>query len=203
MQVVGLTGGVGSGKSTAARLFAGHGAPIVDTDEIAHRLSLPPSPVLPEIRAAFGSAYLLADGSLDRARMRETIFNDRDAKAQLEALLHPHILQEAKQALAVQADTTPYALLVAPLLFEAPEFHALTKRSLLIDCDEALQLERVSRRPGLTTAAAQDIMRNQMPRRQRLALADDIIENNGSLEALARAVKQWHLYYLDWSKNIR
>jgi dephospho-CoA kinase len=192
--VVGVTGGIGSGKSTVARLFEALGVAVIDTDVIAHQLTAPGQPAVEAIRARFGDAYVTAQGALDRDRMRELVFADAAAKRDLEAILHPRIRTEAAARLA-QA-TTPYAMLVIPLLAETGGYPGLIDRVLVVDCDEDLQVERAGRRSGLSAEAVRAIMARQVSRVQRLALADDVIDNNGAPEALDAQVRHLHARYL-------
>jgi dephospho-CoA kinase len=193
--VVGLTGGIGSGKSTVAGLFAELGAAIVDTDDIAHRLTQSGGDAIPALRAEFGDRYIDGDGALDRAAMRALAFSDSAARHRLERLLHPLILARAEAELA-QAGTAPYAILVVPLLAQAPAFRRLVQRVLVVDCDEATQLARVVRRSRLTGEEARAIVATQTPRTERLALADDVISNDGDLDSLADQVDALHRNYL-------
>lgn len=193
--VVGLTGGIGSGKSTVAGLFAELGAAIVDTDDIAHRLTRSGGDAIPALRAEFGERYIDGDGALDRAAMRALVFSDSTARHKLERLLHPLILARAQAELA-QMDAAPYAILVVPLLPQAPAFRRLVQRVLVVDCDEATQLARVVRRSRLTEDEARAIVASQTPRAERLALADDVISNDGDLDGLADQIDALHRRYL-------
>ncbi|MDP2143706.1 MAG: dephospho-CoA kinase [Gallionella sp.] len=193
--VVGLTGGIGSGKSTVADLFASHGAAIIDTDAISHRLTQSGGIAIPSIRAGFGERYIGDDGALNRSEMRALVFSDPTAKSRLEQLLHPLILSLAESELS-QASAAPYAILVVPLLPQAPAFRRLVQRLLVVDCDEATQLGRVVRRSGLPEAEVRAIIAMQTPRTERLALADDIIRNDGDLEGLAEQVAALHRSYM-------
>ncbi|HZW26588.1 MAG TPA: dephospho-CoA kinase [Gallionella sp.] len=193
--VVGLTGGIGSGKSTVARLFVEHGAAIIDTDDIAHSLTRPGGIAIPALRAEFGGRYIGDDGALDRARMRALVFADKTARERLERLLHPMILAQAESELA-QAGSAPYAILVVPLLPQAPAFRRLVRRVLVVDCDEPTQIERVVRRSRMTETEVRAIVASQTPRAERLALADDIIRNDGDLGALAAHVAALHRRYM-------
>lgn len=192
--IVGLTGGIGSGKSTAAELFAQHGAAIIDTDEIAHHLTRHDGEAIPSIRAVFGAAYITQDGALNRASMRALVFADADARQRLEQLLHPLILQQAECELA-EASSYPYAILVVPLLAQTPAFRQLVQRVLLLDCDEQRQIERVVRRSELTGEEVRAIIASQTPRSERLKLADDIIVNNGDLDSLSAQIARLHQRY--------
>jgi len=195
MFVVGLTGGIGSGKSEAARLFAELGVPVVDTDVIAHRLTAPGQPAVARIAELLGSGVLAADGSLDRAAVRQKVFADPQARRMLEALLHPLIRQEVERELTRHAGA-PYAIVVVPLLFEAGGYAELVTRRLVVDCDEALQVRRAMARSRLTEAEVRSVMAAQWPRARRLAAADEVLENNGTLQALADAVRLLHENYM-------
>lgn len=185
--IIGLTGGIGSGKSTVAALFAEHGAGIIDTDAIAHFLTQAGGEAISSIRAAFGNDYLTSDGALDRAKMRELIFSDATAKQRLEHILHPLIREQAKfQVLQTQA--APYIVLVVPLLPESPALRQLTQRVLVVDCDVAAQIARVASRSGMEEAEVRTIIASQTPRAERLQLADDIIQNDAGLDSLSAQV---------------
>lgn len=195
--VVGLTGGIGSGKSTAAALFAGRGAAIVDTDAIARALTRPGGEAIAAIRAAFGADLIGADGALDRARMRRLVFADAAAKRKLEQLLHPLILEQAQaQLLQLQSlPDVPYILLVVPLLAESPAFRQLVQRVLVVDCSVPTQAARVIGRSGLSAAEAEAIIAQQTPRAERLNIADDVLHNEGGLDRLAQQVAALHRRY--------
>lgn len=193
-KVVGLTGGIGSGKSSAAELFVALGVPVVDADQISRALTGPGGAAMPSIVGTFGPELRAGDGSLDRAAMRSMVFADESARQRLEGILHPLILQESLRALAT-ADG-PYAIFEVPLLFENPAYLEQVDRTLLVDCDEQVQLARVMQRSGLRADAVRAIMAAQMPRAQRLALADDVIDNSGDWDALMLQVEAKHRYYL-------
>lgn len=192
---VGLTGGIGAGKSAAAERFARCGAGVVDTDVIAHGLTAPNGAAMAAIRDEFGVQALAPDGSLDRAAMRALVFTDPDARRRLEAILHPCIRAEAeRQVLAAQ---TPYVVLVVPLLLESlAAYRTGLDRILVVDCDEAAQIERTARRPGIGLEQARAILAAQAPRRDRLAIADDCIDNRGSPAELDQQVRRLHTFYL-------
>jgi dephospho-CoA kinase len=192
---IGLTGGIGCGKSTVAALFAGHGAGIVDTDEIAHRLTQAGGEALPAIITAFGNDYIGSDGALNRAKMRALVFSDTEARQNLERLLQPLILAQAKVQLKEVHTTCPYTIVVVPLLPSRPEFRQLVQRVLVVDCDEHTQIERVMRRSSLTETEVRAIIAAQTPRSERLQMADDIIRNEGGLDGLAAQVAALHLRY--------
>ncbi|BEV73347.1 MULTISPECIES: dephospho-CoA kinase [unclassified Paludibacterium] len=193
IKVVGLTGGIGSGKSAAADLFAGLGVVVVDTDVISRRLTGPDGEAMAPLRQAFGAECVLPDGSLNRVAMRQQVFADPQARARLEAILHPMIMVHGMRQL--QQAQGAYALLVVPLLFESQRYLTLISRSLLIDCDESLQVARVAQRSGLSDTEVRAIMAAQMSRAERQARADDIIHNNGSLDDLRLQVEEKHRYY--------
>ena len=192
--IVGLTGGIGSGKSTVAALFAEHGAGIIDTDAIAHRLTQAGGEAIAAIRAAFGNGYLTVDGALDRAKMRELIFSDAAAKQRLEQILHPLIFEHAKAQLR-ELRAKPYILIVVPLLPESRNFRQLVQRVLVVDCDENTQVMRVVARSRLTEAEVRAIIGRQTPRTERLRLADDVIHNDAGLDTLAVQVAALHARY--------
>ena len=191
---VGLTGGIGCGKSTVADLFAEHGAGIVDTDVIAHKLTQNGGDAIAAIRASFGKEYLTDDSALDRARMRGLIFSDAAAKQRLERILHPLILEQAKSQLQ-QLHTKPYIIIVVPLLPESPSFRQLVQRVLVVDCDATTQHKRVTGRGGMTATEARAIIARQTPRAEYQRLADDVIHNDDDLGNLAKQVAVLHQRY--------
>ncbi|MGB9094481.1 MAG: dephospho-CoA kinase [Gallionella sp.] len=191
---VGLTGGIGCGKSTVAELFAGHGAGIIDTDAISRHLTQSGGDAIAAIRAAFGDAYITAEGSLDRARMRGLIFADAGAKQRLERILHPLILEQARLQLE-QLQDRPYVIIAVPLLPESPAFRQLTQRILVVDCSESTQIARVVTRSRMSEAEVRAIIAQQTPRDQRLRIADDVIRNDAGLDSLAEQVAALHRNY--------
>jgi len=192
--IVGLTGGIGSGKSAATDRFAALGASVVDTDRIAHELTAPGGGAIEAIRTAFGDAMIAPDGSLDRAAMRALAFREPDARRRLEAILHPMIRTEsARQCVAARG---PYVILAVPLLVESGGYRERCDRICVVDCPEALQLERVRARNGLADEQIRAIMAAQASRAQRLAAADDVIDNAGALAALHAQVERLHAAYL-------
>lgn len=194
MFIVGLTGGIGSGKSTVAELFVQRGAALVDTDAIAHELTGPGGAALPALREAFGDSILRPDGGLDRASMRNLVFSDAAAKARLEAILHPMIRAEsASRCLAASA---PYVVLAVPLLIESGAYRQRCDRILVVDCDEATQMARVVARNGMGESEVRAIMAAQASRQARLAAADDVIDNDGAPAALPAQVEKLHRRYL-------
>jgi dephospho-CoA kinase len=198
--LVGLTGGIGSGKSTVAALFAERGAGIIDTDAIAHHLTQAGGEAIAAIRTAFGDGCLTEDGALDRARMRELIFSDVAAKQRLEQILHPMIFEQAQAQLSRLQDR-PYVLAVVPLLPESRNFRQLVRRVLVVDCDEDTQVARVVGRSRLTEAEVRAIIAQQTTRAERLRLADDVISNDAGLDSLAGQVAVLHERYLDSANN--
>jgi dephospho-CoA kinase len=185
--IVAVTGGIGSGKSTAARLFQERGACLVDTDVIAHELTLPGRPALEQIASRFGVEYLAADGNLNRGKLRSRVFSDLDARRTLEGILHPAIRREVDARTCTSS--APYTLVLIPLLVETGGYRDLVQRVLVVDCDERVQVQRAAQRGGLTEEEVRAIMRGQATRGQRLALADDVIHNDGTLKELARQVE--------------
>lgn len=192
--LVGLTGGIGSGKSTVADLFAARGAAIVDTDAIAHELTGPGGAAIAAIRAEFGERVIRADGALDRDAMRERAFENPAARRKLEAILHPMIRAESRRRL--EAAEGPYAMLVVPLLVESGDRAGGVDRVLVVDCPVEVQVERVMRRSGLSRERVQTILAAQASREQRLAAADDVIDNGGAPAALDAQVEALHRRYL-------
>ena len=191
---IGLTGGIGCGKSTVAGLFAEHGAGIIDTDAIAHHLTQSGGDAIAAISAAFGKDYITVDGELDRAKMRGLVFSDAAAKQRLELILHPLILQQAKQQLRL-LQTKPYIIIVVPLLAESPLFRQLVQRVLVVDCDENTQVARVIGRSQMEEAEVRGIIAQQTPRAERLQIADDVIHNDAGMDSLAEQVSVLHERY--------
>lgn len=191
---VGLTGGIGCGKTTVANMFGALGASLVDTDEIAHALTAPAGAAMAAIEQEFGSEFVSADGALDRARMRALVFSDPGAKSRLEAILHPRIRDAALAQAAVA--TGSYVIYVVPLLIESGTWRDRVTRVLAIDCDEAVQIARVMARNGMTEAQVRAIMATQVSRQERLAGADDVITNNGDKALLEPQVARLHAQYL-------
>lgn len=194
MFTIGLTGGIGCGKTTATRIFAALGAAVIDTDEIAHRLTAKGATALAAIVEQFGAACLLQDGNLDRAGLRKRIFSDRAAKKKLEAILHPLIRQQVTSEMA--AAQAPYSILVVPLFFETGAYRSLVDRVLVVDCDESQQISRTMDRSRLSVDEVRAIMANQVSREQRIARADDILSNRDGQEDLEQQVKHLHQGYL-------
>ena len=198
---IGVTGGIGSGKSSAAKLFAERGAAVVDTDEIARQLTAPEGDAMGAIAKAFGPAVIAADGSLNRTAMRELVFADITRRRQLEAILHPMIRAEARRR--VLAATSPYVLLLVPLLLETGRYGNIVQRILVIDCAESTQIERTVSRSQLSEESVRSIMAAQLPREKRREQADDMIDNNGDLEHLRGQVAALHQRYLELAEAKR
>lgn len=198
--VVGLTGGIGSGKSTVADLFAARGAALVDTDVIAHQLTGPHGVAMSAIVGAFGDSIRRADGGLDRAAMRRLVFSDRSAKARLEAILHPLIRQESETRCAAAVTTAPYVLLVVPLLVESGTYRERADRILVVDCDTTIQVSRVMARSGLAAEEVEAIIASQASRAARRAAADDVVFNDSGLEELLPQVAALHQRYVDLAR---
>ena len=192
---VGLTGGIGSGKTTVADMFAAHGATVIDTDYIAHQLTVAGGPAIAAILAQFGDSFLTASGAMDRAKMRAYVFADMAAKARLEAILHPLIRAETERAAAKAGGA--YLLFVVPLLVESGNWKQRVSRVLVVDCPEQLQIDRVMQRSGLSGAQVRAIMATQASRAARLAAADDVVLNDGEPAALAPQVKRLHTLYTE------
>ena len=197
---VGLTGGIGCGKTTVADMFGALGASLVDTDLIAHALTAPHGAAMDAIVAAFGPQFAGPDGALDRARMRALVFADPAAKAALEAILHPRIRDAALAAAA--GATGPYIMFVVPLLIESGTWRARVDRVLAIDCPESVQLARVMARNGLSEEQVRAIMATQVSRAERLAAADDVISNEGAIAALEPQIARLHANYLAISERM-
>jgi dephospho-CoA kinase len=200
--VVGLTGGVGSGKSTVADFFVELGAALVDTDAIAHELTGPNGDAMPALLAAFGPSVANAAGAMDRAAMRQRVFADASARSVLEGILHPMIRQLSDQR--CQSATAAYVILAVPLLVESATYRQRCDRILVVDCPENRQIERVMARNGLSADEVKAIMAAQASRTERLAVADDILMNDTDLPILKNrvlALHQKYLQYLDKKPN--
>ena len=195
MNVVALTGGIGSGKSTATQIFSALGVPVVDLDVIAHALTATSGALVPQIAAEFGSEFITEEGALNRPLMRALVFTRPEARAKLNALMHPAIFEEARQQLADLA-TSPYAVLAIPLLQESKRYLPYIDHVLLIDCEESLQLARVMQRSGLSAQEAQKIIDAQSSRQSRIDMADYIITNNADLAEFEQKIHQFHKNYI-------
>ncbi|MDE2259397.1 MAG: dephospho-CoA kinase [Betaproteobacteria bacterium] len=191
--IVGVTGGIGSGKSTVAGLFAELGAGVVDTDAISHQLTAPGGAAIPAIREKFGEAFINEDGSLNRTALRDHVFNHPPARKQLEAIMHGRIRDTVVAAL--EAAAQPYVLLVVPLLIEVGSYRPLLSRVLVVDCEEDLQIKRALARRDMSLQAVHAIMAAQTDRKTRLRVADDVIENNGDLKSLESVIRTMDRQY--------
>jgi dephospho-CoA kinase len=193
--IVGLTGGIGSGKSAAAEAFRAHGIVIVDADAIAHELTAADGLAMPAIRAAFGNAVITPEGALDRVAMRTLAFSEPALRQTLEQILHPRIRRICDERCA--SAHSPYALLVVPLLVESGRHRERCQRLAVVDCPEEVQIARVMSRNNMRRDEVERIMATQASRQQRLAVADDVIDNSGTLAALTPQIEALHDKYLD------
>lgn len=191
---LGLTGGIGSGKTTIANMFAELGAALIDTDLIAHELTMTGGLAIPAIREQFGSEFIAADGAMDRAAIRQLVFGSLEQKHKLEAILHPLIRSETER-LATEA-RGDYRIFVVPLLVESGNWKQRVDRILVVDCDEETQIRRVMSRNQLSRAQVEAIMHNQARRQDRLNAADDVIVNDGDLKNIREEVLRLHQQYL-------
>jgi dephospho-CoA kinase len=198
MKVIALTGGIGSGKSEAARQFAALGVPIVDVDVIAHELTAIGEPVLANIRHVFGDDFFNSDGTLNRAKLREHVFTSPTERLKLEALTHPAIHERALKQLDDNESKLhpPYQILAIPLLFEDNRYNDVIDKTLVIDCDENLQINRAMARSQITESEVKEMMRVQVARAVRLARADEVIVNNGLLTELRKNVAEIHKKFI-------
>jgi dephospho-CoA kinase len=195
---IGLTGGIASGKTAVADMFAAMGAAIIDTDLIARAVVEPGEPALEQLRLEFGDPVIQADGKLDRAALRKIVFSNDEKRIRLEQILHPLIQQEAiRQADLVDAD---YLLIVVPLLLQSP-LRGLVDRILVVDCDESTQIERLILRDAESEEQARRILAAQASRKERLAIADDIVQNDRSLDDTRRQVENLHTIYRRLSRH--
>lgn len=197
---IGLTGGIGSGKSTIASLFVMRGVPVIDTDEIARALTEPGQESFDEIVGAFGDAILDENRRIDRNRLRDRVFNSADERRRLEAILHPRIRVLVREKLA--ALEAPYVIVVVPLLIESG-FADLVDRILVVDAMENAQIQRTAARSGLSEPEIRKIMSAQTSRAQRLQLANDVIENNGDRRQLEAEVERMHQWYLSLATTVK
>lgn len=198
MLVIGLTGGIGSGKSTVAEMFAAMGVPVIDMDQIARQVVEPGQPALAQIIQEFGIDILDAKSRLDRRRLRELIFDSTEKRRHLEAILHPLIRQETKRQLA-ELDTA-YCIVVIPLLLESDQC-PFVDRILVVDVPETLQISRTMMRDGVSTAAVQKILAAQIDRNSRLAAADDVVDNSTGLAQVRNRVAELDRQYRELASN--
>lgn len=193
MLTIGLTGGIGSGKTAVTDLFSGLGVPVIDADQVAREVVEPGQPALGEIISRFSTDLLLDDGQLDRKALRTKIFEDPQAREILEQILHPEIRRQMWERLENLTD--PYAILSIPLLIETGQNNRVD-RVLVVDCPVSLQIERIRKRDRISLSQAEAIIATQCSREQRLSAADDVIENDGDLEMLPAAVEKLHRLYI-------
>ncbi|HIU73056.1 MAG TPA: dephospho-CoA kinase [Candidatus Aphodousia faecipullorum] len=193
--IVGLTGGIGSGKTQASNAFAALGVPVIDTDLISHALTAPRGLAIEAIRATFGDAMITASGEMDRQKMRDLVFTNPQAKKQLESILHPLIARVALASVSQHSDS-PYVVLVVPLLAESPAWINRCDRILVIDCDIETQIKRIMKRSHLTREQAAAIIASQATRDERKSIANEVIVNESTIEHLNQQVKHLHDYYL-------
>lgn len=198
--IVGLTGGIGSGKTQVSNTFEALGVPVIDTDLISHAVTAPNGLAIPAIREAFGDEMIDPSGKLDRAKMRELVFRDPQAKQKLEAFLHPLIANVTMASIAQHSDA-PYVVLVVPLLAESVQWINRCDRILVIDCEVQTQIERVIARSGMTREQVSAIIATQASREARKAIANEVIVNESTIEALTQQVKRLHDFYLNMARQ--
>ncbi len=194
MLTIGLTGGIGSGKSEVARMFSQLGVPVIDADVIARELVLPGTAGLSEVVSQFGKAILTADGMLDRARLAEIVFHDPQKKKQLESIIHPRV-REQINAFKHKYTDKPYILLVIPLLLETGQ-RDIVDRLLIVNAEDTVRIQRVQARDGRDQQQIHAIIQSQADDATRQAAADDSIDNNGSIDELQKSVQQLHQQYM-------
>ena len=195
MLVIGLSGLIGSGKSTVANYFAKLGVKIIDCDVIAHNLTAPNTPLIPELVANFGSSIIDGNGGLVREQLRDIVFANETQRLKLERIIHPQIFQQVLVELNT-AGSTPYLIVVVPLLFRSPEYLAITQRNIFVDCEYAQLVQRLQIRSNLSSSQVDAILASQVARVTQLELADDVIENNSDEIELQRQVERLHNFYI-------
>lgn len=198
--IVGLTGGIGSGKTQVSNAFEALGVPVIDTDLISHAITAPNGLAIPVIREIFGVDLIDPSGRLDRDKMRKLVFTDAEARRKLEAILHPLIANVSMASIAQHTDA-PYVVLVVPLLAESPQWLNRCDRVLVIDCELETQISRVMARSNLTREQVLAIIATQASREERKAIANEVIVNESSLEALTQQVRKLHDFYLTMAKQ--
>jgi dephospho-CoA kinase len=197
--IIGLTGGIGSGKTSAAKFFAALGAYVIDTDEIAHELTQPHGAAISPIRQTFSENFITAGGALNREKMRSLVFSDSTSRQKLEAILHPLIRMEATRRAALTFP--PYVIMIVPLLLETGDYREMIRRILVVDCDERKQIARTMARNGLGAHEVHAIMAAQIARQKRLQQADDVIVNDSDFAHLQQQVEALHQKYLALSNE--
>lgn len=196
MFIIGMTGGIGSGKSEALKIFESLNIKVIDLDNIAKEITDTSHQAIQEIKLVFGDAIFDKDNRLDRKKLREIIFSEKDQKINLEKILHPKILEEVMKRLNVLSNES-YVVIDIPLLFETNQYTSLISRSLVIDCKVNDQIERVKKRDGIDTSVIQSIIEQQVSRNYRIERADDVVVNEGSIEKLEESIKALHKKYLN------
>jgi dephospho-CoA kinase len=196
MFIIGMTGGIGSGKSEALKIFESLNIKVIDLDNIAKEITDSSHQAIQEIKLVFGDAIFDKDNRLDRKKLREIIFSEKDQKINLEKILHPKILEEVMKRLNVLSNES-YVVIDIPLLFETNQYTSLISRSLVIDCKVDDQIERVKKRDGIDTSVIQSIIEQQVGRNYRIERGDDVVVNDGSIEKLEESIKALHKKYLN------
>ena len=196
MFIIGMTGGIGSGKSEALKIFESLNIKVIDLDNIAKEITDTSHQAIQEIKLVFGDAIFDKKNRLDRKKLREIIFSEKDQKINLEKILHPKILEEVMKRLNVLSNES-YVVIDIPLLFETNQYTSLISRSLVIDCKVNDQIERVKKRDGIDTSVIQSIIEQQVGRNYRIERADDVVVNDGSIEKLEESIKALHKKYLN------
>ena len=196
MLIIGMTGGIGSGKSEASKIFASLNIEVIDLDKISKEITEKNQEAIQEIKNLFGQSLFNKENELDRKKLRDMIFSDKNLKIKLENILHPKILGEVKKKLSIFSDG-PYVVIDIPLLFETNQYVPLISRSLVIDCELSDQIERVRKRDGMEIAMVQSIISQQVDRNTRIQRGDDVILNDDSIESLEDSIKKLHEKYLN------
>lgn len=197
--IVGLTGGIGSGKTSVAKIFQAFGINIIDTDEIAHELTQKDGEAIPQIKKIFGEEYITDTGYLDRAKMRDLVFTDLSMKKKLEEILHPLIYRDVERL--IPTIKSVYGIVVILLLFATSRFYGLIDRVLVVDCPEELQILRTVQRSKLSQQDVRMVIKTQISRKERLAIANNIISNDRDSDYLVNQVKKLHNEFISLAKN--
>ena len=196
MLIIGMTGGIGSGKSEASKIFASLNIEVIDLDKISREITEKDHEAIEEIKALFGESLFNKENELDRKKLRDMIFSDKNLKIKLENILHPKILAEVKKKLSIFSDE-PYVVIDIPLLFETNQYVPLISRTLVIDCELSNQIERARKRDGMEIAMVQSIISQQVDRNTRIQRGDDVILNDGSIDSFEDSIKKLHEKYLN------